>query len=142
VEPQVEKHEGVRYESSDASAPALARFMLFLVLATVAIALLVRVMYFSLAHREAQRQPPPPILGFEANREPPLPRLQPQEGPDLEAYEAEQKLIVTTYAWVDKSHGIVRIPVDEAMRLLLKRGLPVGKDASSAPPEDARGGKK
>jgi hypothetical protein len=99
-------------------------------------------MYCSLAHREAQKEPPPPILGFEPNREPPLPRLQPLPLPDLAAYQAEQARIVTTYGWVDKSQGIVRIPVDEAMRLLLKRGLPVEADASKAPPEDARGGKK
>ena len=38
--------------------------------------------------------------------------------------EAEQRAL-TTYGWVDQEKGIVRIPIDEAMKLTLQRGLPV-----------------
>ena len=127
MDPVQDKNEEIRYETSDASARALARFMLFIVLATIAVAWVVRVMYFSLAHREAMEQPPAPIMQFEANRVPPNPRLQASEPIDLTAFRSEEERIVTTYGWVDKSQGIVRIPVDEAMRLLLERGLPVAK---------------
>ena len=32
--------------------------------------------------------------------------------------------VLSTYGWVDKDSGIVRIPIDQAMELLLKKGLP------------------
>lgn len=37
---------------------------------------------------------------------------------------AAQNLKLTTYGWVDRSNGIVRIPIDRAMDLILLRGLP------------------
>ena len=33
--------------------------------------------------------------------------------------------MLTTYGWVDKNAGTVRIPIDRAKELLLERGLPV-----------------
>jgi hypothetical protein len=37
--------------------------------------------------------------------------------------EQENKRL-TTYGWVDPKSGVVRIPVDQAMKLLAERGLP------------------
>jgi hypothetical protein len=125
----------VRFEESDVNPKALGRFMLMLVVATLAIAFLLRVMYFALARSEASQQPPPPIMQFEEGRQPPAPRLQSNESSDLGAFRAEEDRIVNTYGWVDKEQGIVRIPVDEAMRILVKRGVSV---ASPSPGESGR----
>lgn len=38
-------------------------------------------------------------------------------------YAAENKKL-NSYGWVDRSNGIVHIPIDRAMDLLLQRGLP------------------
>ena len=38
--------------------------------------------------------------------------------------EAERRAL-TTYGWVDQQKGIVRIPIDQAMKLTLQKGLPV-----------------
>jgi hypothetical protein len=35
-----------------------------------------------------------------------------------------QKLKLNSYGWIDRSNGIVRIPIDRAMDLILQRGLP------------------
>ena len=129
--------EEVRFEPSDVNPRALGRFMLILVVATLAVAFLVRVMYFALAAREASQQPPPPIMQFEEGRQPPAPRLQSDEGRDLGAFRAEEARILNTYGWIDKEQGIVRIPVDEAIRLLVKRGVSV----ASPPPGPGSGGK-
>ena len=32
--------------------------------------------------------------------------------------------MLDSYGWVDKNAGVVRIPIDEAMKLTLERGLP------------------
>jgi hypothetical protein len=37
---------------------------------------------------------------------------------------AEQNQNLNSYGWVDRSNGIVRIPISRAMDLLLQRGLP------------------
>jgi hypothetical protein len=44
---------------------------------------------------------------------------------DLAAMREAEQRALTTYGWVDPQKGIVRIPIDEAMKLTLQRGLPV-----------------
>jgi hypothetical protein len=43
---------------------------------------------------------------------------------ELRAHERER---LSTYGWVDKQNQIVHIPIDAAIQLTLKRGLPVSK---------------
>lgn len=37
---------------------------------------------------------------------------------------AGQNAELNSYGWIDRSHGIVRIPIDRAMELILQKGLP------------------
>ncbi len=37
--------------------------------------------------------------------------------------------MLTTYGWVDKEKGIVRVPIDSAIALVLRRGFPGGRGA-------------
>lgn len=46
-------------------------------------------------------------------------------------FEQEQE-ILTTYGWVDKGKGIVRIPIRRAMELAVERGLPLKRSASES----------
>ncbi|MFL6663956.1 MAG: hypothetical protein ACJ8G7_17420 [Rhizobacter sp.] len=50
------------------------------------------------------------------------PALQSAPQPDLARYRAEKAKILATSDWVDAPHGIVRIPIDAAMRLLVEQG--------------------
>ena len=56
---------------------------------------------------------------------PPEPRLQtnPRAGPRAICARSEDE-VLDSYGWVDKNAGVVRIPIDEAMKLTLERGLP------------------
>jgi hypothetical protein len=49
-------------------------------------------------------------------------RYGPQDEPDVlkawPAIEARQREHLTTYGWVDRPAGVVRIPIDEAMKRL------------------------
>ena len=56
---------------------------------------------------------------------PPAPRLQVAPSKDYQAYSAHENKMLTTYGWVNRQKGIVRIPIQQAMTLLLKQGLPV-----------------
>ncbi len=62
---------------------------------------------------------------------PPSPRLQALPHQELVDYCAAQQQEVNTYAWVNQESGVVRIPVDRAMELILARGLPT-RPASDA----------
>jgi hypothetical protein len=66
----------------------------------------------------------------------PQPHLQLSPPADMSAFRAREEEALTNYAWIDRTNGIVRIPIERAMDLLLERGLPVR--ASNAP---ARTGK-
>jgi hypothetical protein len=61
----------------------------------------------------------------------PAPELQLSPPADMAEFRAQESRALTNYAWIDRSNGIVQIPIDHAMNLLLQRGLPVR--ASNAP---------
>ena len=64
---------------------------------------------------------------------PPAPRLQIQEPKDLAVFLKEEAEILSTYGVVDRDKGIYRIPIAEAMKLTLERGLPAAGDSVPAP---------
>ena len=55
---------------------------------------------------------------------PPEPRLQSDPATDLRRWRAEEDAALRSYSWADRSRGVVRIPLERAMELVLKRGLP------------------
>jgi hypothetical protein len=68
----------------------------------------------------------PPASPFENVRMlPPEPRLQVSAPKDLKQYKAAQGEILNSYGWVDQNAGVVRIPIDRAMDILVQKGLPV-----------------
>jgi hypothetical protein len=52
------------------------------------------------------------------------PGVQPNPPADLAALRLEEDTVLDNYAWVDKAHGIVRIPIAQAMQLVVQQGLP------------------
>lgn len=54
----------------------------------------------------------------------PAPRLQTNDAADLAKFRAAEEAQLHSYGWVDKSAGIVRIPIERAMDLIAERGLP------------------
>ena len=53
---------------------------------------------------------------------PPPPLLQAQPWEDLRRYREEQSRILSNYAWIDRNAGVVRIPIERAMELVIERG--------------------
>ena len=77
--------------------------------------------YFS--SRESVRLAPEyPLAAGQETRVPPEPRLQTDPRADLRELRAAESAILDNYAWVDKSAGVVRIPIQRAMDLLALRG--------------------
>ncbi|MEJ2007018.1 MAG: hypothetical protein P8Z30_02500 [Acidobacteriota bacterium] len=77
--------------------------------------------------RTHQTYPPPQssLSGRRVLPPPGVPRLQAHPAADLQQYLQREREILNTYGWVNRKGGIVRIPIQRAMALLLKQGLPV-----------------
>ena len=56
------------------------------------------------------------------------PRLQADPERDLRELQAADQAVLTSYGWVDRDAGRVRVPIERAMDLILERGLPVRDD--------------
>jgi hypothetical protein len=54
----------------------------------------------------------------------PNPRLQESPPVDLVDIKREERTRISSYGWADQKKGIARIPVDRAMDILAKKGLP------------------
>jgi hypothetical protein len=125
------------YETRDASAGGVFTFLVVLGIVLVVASLtcwgLFR--YFS-AHAVDQAASDSPFAG---SRQLPLgPQLQVNPREDWLKFREEQEKSLETYAWENRPAGTVRVPIEEAMELLVKKGLPV-QGAPPAPP--AEGGK-
>jgi len=62
----------------------------------------------------------------------PAPQLEVNERTELNDIRLHEEQTLTTYDYVDKSAGTVRIPIDRAMDLLVQRGLPTRSDSPTA----------
>ena len=73
-----------------------------------------------------------PLAVLQDERLPPEPRLQTNPKQDLADLRAADAAVLGGYGWVDRNNQVVRIPVADAMRLTLQRGLPSRQDAAAA----------
>ncbi|HEV2176867.1 MAG TPA: hypothetical protein VGW33_06665 [Terriglobia bacterium] len=112
-----------RHETVDANVRGVVRWGIG-VFALLASGLLVSVVVFRyfVTHQGLG----PPASPFQNVRAlPPAPLLQVAPAADLSHYLNQETETLDTYGWVDQNAGIVRIPIDRAMELLLQKGFPV-----------------
>ena len=115
----------VQHEGSDVNVRAILGFAAGLIVAAVLIHFVVWLLFLYLSGAEATRDTADfPLAAGQAARVPPEPRLQTTPREDLRTLRAREDEILGSYGWVDKATGVVRIPIDEAMKLTLQRGLP------------------
>lgn len=147
-------------EPDHVDVAAVFRFAIGLAVITILAHIL---MYFTwhagVAAVDASNPPPkyPLAVATQDTRRPPLPRLQdgvqndnggrllqPTDMPDrnlgvreaLKSLREEEQQILTGYSWVDRNRQIVRIPIADAMKLTLQRGLPSRQQTSTEPAAD------
>jgi hypothetical protein len=64
----------------------------------------------------------------------PSPQLEIDERTQLNSIITAQEVQLSTYDYIDKNVGTVRIPIDRAMELIAQRGLPVRTQSAAAAP--------
>lgn len=52
----------------------------------------------------------------------PIPQIQPNPREDLQKFRRQQNEQLAGYAWVDKTKGLVHVPIDRAMDFVVSRG--------------------
>ena len=114
----------VVHEESDVNVRAILGFGAGLLAVGVVIQLLMGFL-FSVYTKQAARVPRAFPLSAEYQQQPPPePRLQAHPEEDMRQFRAQEDAILHGYDWIDKSSGIARIPIEEAMKIVVQRGLP------------------
>ncbi len=131
-----------RHEESDVRIKPVASFIFWLIAAMGVIAVLMVVLFNSLEKREQKAEGKKSPLAAERSEIPPEPRLQlapksdeqlkNNKPPDLKRDHPleEMKLLreeedrtLDNYTWVDQHKGVVGLPIEDAKRLVLEKGL-------------------
>ena len=134
---------GVGHESSDLKIAPVVWFVVGLSVATIVIGLLVWGLFSTLGSRERDSSGSASPLAGERQKLPPEPRLQlapstveqlegnkppnlKEDHPlqEMKRLRAEEEKTLNSYGWVDQRTGTVRIPIDEAKKRLLEKGIP------------------
>ncbi|MFC1976359.1 hypothetical protein ACFLXQ_08160, partial [Chloroflexota bacterium] len=95
-----------------------------LLVLTVVAMMIVGGILTTLETRRAVEEPRPSLVDPE-RFPPPAPRLQPNPidqttaGQELEMLRAKEEGLLNSYGWVDREAGTVRIPIEEAMKLVV-----------------------
>ena len=123
-------NEDVAHEDEDVNIPQLIRYTIGLALMCVVSGAIVLGL-FSLFERQAAKNDPvlSPLVA-PAGQLPPEPRLVENEPLVLEKHHESEAKILENYGWVDQAAGIARLPIEEAKKLLLQKGLPVRTGAA------------
>ncbi len=119
-------HDDVAHEASDVNVRGIVTFGVGL-LALGAVVYLVVWLFFGFLNERATRssaQLAYPLAAGQEDRVPPEPRLQTNPRADLKELRESEAKRLDSYGWVDRNAGIVHIPIDEAIKLTLQRGLP------------------
>ena len=133
-------------ESSTLNVGPIVWFLLSLMVSTAIIFVLMTGLFDVFESRVRKREGKPSPLAHERERIAPEPRVQlapsrieqveGKEGPDLQddhplvemaRIRRQESEKLNSYGWVDEKNGVVRIPIDDAKKLLLSRGLPIRK---------------
>jgi len=140
----IPENDSVAFESGDVKARTIYVYLAVLgaavILSYVASVFVLRITTRLAAESDA---PPPPVreeMGKDYLTMPPEPRLQgvPGHGTDPQ-YDLREKIQEDSQAdeksgWIDQNSGVAQIPVEDAMKIIAEKGLPV----VSVPPAEKK----
>lgn len=121
--PPVNERGRQRHEGRDVTIKPIVTLGVGLIVITLGVLLLMDRMFDAFAVRRARQDTPPSPLAKTLRRFP-EPHLQIKPAQELQQLRTEEDDVLSSYAWVDRANGIVRIPIERAMDLLVERGLP------------------
>ena len=127
---QEPRHTDVSFEERDIKAGTIYGYLFALGVAVVASLLIcVYILRFTADFAASTDTPPPPSRQAHQRELPPEPRLQGVPGhitdpqADLRKKNQEDAEANEKLEWIDRSSGIVQIPVKDAMKIVAEKGL-------------------
>ena len=120
----------VAHEESDVNVSAIIRFGIGLLVIGVLLHVFLWWLQstYTRQNERAQTQAYPLAAG-QQDRLPPSPRFQDNPQQELQDLRAKQKALLEGYGWVSKEAGVARIPIEDAMKMVVERGVPVREAA-------------
>lgn len=128
----IEQQTTVRYEERDINIRDVLLIAFGVLACTIIIILALYLPYAYMRHLKAQQSPPTSPVQRRVFQLPPEPRIQQSPALDYETMFHQSQWDLHHYQWIDKPKGIVAIPIDRAMDIVAKRGIP----ASTEPPSN------
>jgi hypothetical protein len=124
------QHADVSFEAQDVKASPILKFLTYLGITVIVSFLLSVGIYKGLKNYWTSSYDAPPPSWDAGAHLPPEPRMQGMPGHLSDPqHDMREKLEADTKAnnelgWVDKNAGIAQIPVKDAMKLIVEKGLP------------------
>jgi hypothetical protein len=114
------------HEHTDANVWMIVQFAIWLVASAIIVHLLMWGMFdwFVASRDKAQPRLEYPMANDPGLRLPAEPRLQRFPATDLYDFRLRERAELDSYGYIDRNAGTVHIPIEEAMRLTVERGLP------------------
>ena len=131
------QHADVSFEPTDVRSSPIFQFLIYLGITVIVSFILSIGIYKGLIHYWTNSYEAPAPMREEGPYFPPEPRMQGMPGHLTDPqHDMREKVETDTKAneelgWVDKNAGIAQIPVKDAMKLIVEKGLP----AVTAPAE-------
>jgi hypothetical protein len=125
------------YERQDLQVSGILYFLLAIVVGAAICMVGLRGLFAFLDHREKASQPQvnPLLTNLPADTRHivsgypqsvfPNPKLEEDERGQLNDIRTNEEKVLYSYGWVDEKSGTMHIPIERAMDLIVKRGLPV-----------------
>lgn len=138
-----ENGNGLGFERQDLGARPIFGFLVSLAIFGILTYYVLWGMFHFLDSYNRKHQPPAnPMVKTEADTRTvtsatiekfPEPRLEDDERTELNGFRYAEEEKLNSYGWVDQNAGVVHIPIDQAMKLIVQRGLPTTPKAGTMP---------
>ncbi len=122
-------HNSIGHETDTGDVRAIGITGIALAIGIAMVLILVAGIFQYLRHHPATVLPENPLAETDHQQFPPAPRIEEHPARDIDELHSQEERLLSTYGWTDRKAGMVRIPIDRAMELQLKRGFPVRREA-------------
>lgn len=118
------------HERSDAQVRPIAAFLVFMFFSVLFAYGVITILFEYFTQRHVSKYGNPVQFGMPGAQSG-APQLQVVPGLDLREMRAEEAEQLDGYGWVDQSQGLVHVPIEIAIDMLLEQGVPArGADAA------------
>ena len=125
---------GSGHEHTDTNVGIIVKFGMWLAISAIVIHIGLGLLFVVFVKQSEETVVEFPLAGQE-HRLPAAPTLQQFPENEFHDFRGREDAVLHQYGWVNKETGAVRMPIEEAMRLTVERGLPVRAPQQTPEPQ-------